>query len=117
MCSFVERTTNLLTQHPDADQASVRVSFLYMGAFSLDVEVFAYIRARDWVHFLEIQGELLLQIMEILQDTSIQMAVQPHAVSLLAPANSNGDSPQMMVPNFAAHERSDTQSAQGAIRE
>jgi MscS family membrane protein len=105
MRPFVEGATNLLKQHPGADQASVRVSFLSLGAFSLDVEIFAYIRAGDWVHFLEMQGELLLQIMDILQETGIQMAVQPHAVSVMPPTRSDGNGAQALAVDYAPDHR------------
>jgi len=55
----------LLVRHAAIDAASVRVRFLRLGAFSLDVEVFAYANARDWPDFLEIQEGLLLDITEI----------------------------------------------------
>jgi MscS family membrane protein len=118
MRSFVEGATNLLTQHPSADQASARVSFLCLGAFSLDVEIFAYIRANGWVHFLEIQGELLLRIMEILQGAGIQMAVQPHAVSVMAPLTiSDGNGAQASALHFAPDDRPAAASRQGTTRE
>jgi MscS family membrane protein len=49
----------LLAAHSSLDLSSVRVRFLRLGPFSLDVEIFAYVFARDWGHFLEIQEELL----------------------------------------------------------
>ena len=36
-----------------------------MGAFSLDVEAYAYLYARDWNHFLELQEGLLLGVTQI----------------------------------------------------
>jgi MscS family membrane protein len=43
----------------------VRVRFFRLGASSLDVEVFAYLFAQDWSHFLEIQERLLFGVTEI----------------------------------------------------
>jgi MscS family membrane protein len=117
MRSFVEGATNLLTQHPSADQDSVRVSFLSLGAFSLDLEIFAYIRANGWVHFLEIQGELLLRIMEILQEAGIQMAVQPHAVSVMTPTIPNGNGAQASAIDYASDHRPVAASRQGTTPE
>jgi MscS family membrane protein len=54
----------LLSAHPAVDHDSVRVRFIRLGAFSLDVEIFAYVLARDWPHFLEVQEHLLLQVMK-----------------------------------------------------
>src|SRR5438552_11371261 len=44
-----------LRRHPNVDPSSVRVRFIRFGAFSLDVDIFAYASADDWSNFLEIQ--------------------------------------------------------------
>ena len=84
MREFVEDATKLLAQHPAIERDSFRVSFLRLSAFSLDVEIFAYFFASGWNQFLEIQGELLLRLMELLQSKGIQMAIQAHDVQLKA---------------------------------
>jgi MscS family membrane protein len=61
----LEGVRGMLVKHEQVDPDSVRVRFLKLGAFSLDVEVFAYVRARDWPQFLEVQEGLLLRITEI----------------------------------------------------
>jgi MscS family membrane protein len=50
-----------------ADPARVR--FVGFGAFSLDLEIFAYIETADWAEFLAIREDLLLRIMEIVEAT------------------------------------------------
>jgi MscS family membrane protein len=65
---------NLLAEHSTVDQASVRVRFLRFGSFSLDIDVFSYVFAHDWNHFLEIQEELLFRVMEIVQRAGAQIA-------------------------------------------
>jgi MscS family membrane protein len=80
MRSVLDGLNNLLAQQPHIERDSIRVRFLRFGTSSLDVEVFAYFFARDWGHFLEIQQELLLQIMEIVQAAGTQMALQSHVV-------------------------------------
>ena len=49
------------------DPRSIRVRFVRLGASSLDVEAVAYLYARDWDHFLEIQEQLLFGITEIVE--------------------------------------------------
>ena len=47
-----------LAAYPSVDQLEpIRVRFLRFGPFSLDIEVFAYLRAADWEPFLELQEE------------------------------------------------------------
>jgi len=72
--AIVAGVHNLLAERSSVDPTSVRVRFLRFGAFSLDVDIFAYVRARDWNHFLEIQEELLLRIMEIVQQSGAEIA-------------------------------------------
>jgi MscS family membrane protein len=83
-----DRIRAMLAQHPAVDHDSVRVRFLRMGAFSLDVEIFAYVFARDWVHFLEIQERLLFGVMEIVSGagTAIAFPSQTMYVGSGAPA-------------------------------
>jgi MscS family membrane protein len=67
---------NLLKEQSSVDPTSVRVRLLRLGSFSLDVEIFAYVYATvsDWNHFLELQEELLLRIMEIVQQAGAEIA-------------------------------------------
>src|SRR4029453_1950244 len=64
----------LLTAHPAIDSVSVGVLFIRLGAFSLDIEVFAYLLARDWNHFLEIQEHLLFSITDIVRRAGTSIA-------------------------------------------
>jgi MscS family membrane protein len=58
---------SLLEKHPSVDRESIRVRFFRLGAFSLDVEVFAYLYSRDWNDFLELQEQLLFGITGIVE--------------------------------------------------
>ena len=61
----VDGIRRLLDQHPSIDHDSVRVRFISLGDFSLNVDVFAYVRAADWNAFLEIQEQLLFNVTEM----------------------------------------------------
>ena len=64
----------LLGQDSRVLPASVRVRFLRFGESSLELEVFAYVLARDWSHFLEIQEDLLTQIREAITSNGAEIA-------------------------------------------
>ena len=72
--SVLEGTQTLLQEHSSVERDSVRVRFLAFSSSSLDVELFAYLHARDWNHFLELQEGLLLSIMETLERAKVQIA-------------------------------------------
>jgi len=55
---------NVLRADPRVDPVPARVRFVGFGAHSLDLEVFAYVRTRDFDEFLGIREELLLAIMD-----------------------------------------------------
>ena len=72
------------TQHSDPASNrrsdSVRVRLLQFGTYALELDVFAYVKARDWNHFMEIQEDLLLRYMETVQAAGAQIAVESSAV-------------------------------------
>jgi MscS family membrane protein len=72
--AVVDGTRRLLEDHPSVAPESVRVRFIRLGSFSLDVEVFAYLVARDWNHFLELQEQLLFAVTDIVDRAGAQIA-------------------------------------------
>lgn len=65
---------NLLLTHSRVEASSVRVRFIAIAQSSLDIEIVAYIFAKDWGHFLEIQEQLLLKLIEIVQQAGAEFA-------------------------------------------
>jgi MscS family membrane protein len=88
MDSVLERIRSLLEESQHVEPDSVRVNFLRFGPTSLDVEVVAYVLARDWKQFLEIQERLLLRIMECIESTGVQIAL-PLQTILIDASTSN----------------------------
>ena len=84
MRSVTADVHKLLTGHASLDSSSVRVRFLRLGASTLDVDIFAYVFARDWNHFLEIQEDLLLRVMEIIQQAGAEIAFPSQTMYLAA---------------------------------
>jgi MscS family membrane protein len=72
--AVVDGIRRLLDEHSSVEHESVRVRFLRLGAFSLDVDVFAYVIARDWNHFLEIQEQFLFAITSIVEKAGTEIA-------------------------------------------
>jgi len=82
MRAVVSGIVRRLESHPAVDRESVRARFLRFGPSSLDIEVFAYVVAKDWSHFLEIQEELLLGIMEIVEQAETAIALPSQTLHL-----------------------------------
>jgi MscS family membrane protein len=72
----------LLNQDGRVLPSSTRVRFLRFGESSLELEVFAYVLAREWNHFLEIQEDLLMQIREVIRKNGAEIAYPVHTIYL-----------------------------------
>jgi MscS family membrane protein len=64
----------LLWSHPKIDKESVRVRFVGFGAYSLDVEVAAYVPTSDWKEFLAIREDIFLRMMDITKKSGSSFA-------------------------------------------
>ncbi len=93
----------LLRLNPNIDPGSVRVRFIRLGSFSLDVDLFAYVAAPDWNGFLEIQEGLLVAIMEIVEQAGTGIAFPSRRICLGA---------DQAQKNPQAPARNDAQDAQ-----
>jgi len=71
---IIDGINQLVAGHASIEKKSVRVRFLRLGAYSLDVEVVAYVLARDWDHFLEIQEQLLFAVTDVVSRAGAEMA-------------------------------------------
>ena len=87
--SIVAGIRKLLIGHSNLDSSSVRVNFLRLGPSSLDLDIFAYISARDWADFLQIQEGLLLSIMDIVQRAGAEIAFPSQTMYLAAHRSDN----------------------------
>jgi MscS family membrane protein len=57
----------MLATDARVESDTARARFVKFGAYSLDVEIFAYVKAADYAAFLGIQEELLMRIMAIVK--------------------------------------------------
>ena len=64
-----------LAADPRVEKQTLRVRFLRLGAYTLDVEVFAYVLAADYAAYLEAQEELLFLILERIEAAGTGLAI------------------------------------------
>ena len=55
----------MLYAHPRLDARPARIRFVNFGAYSLDLEIFAYVLTSDYDEFLAVQEDVYLRIMDI----------------------------------------------------
>jgi len=112
--SVIASMRTLLVEHNSVERDSVRVRFLGFGSSSLDVDVFAYLYAKDWNLFLEIQEGLLISIMEIIQQAGAQMALPSQRVYLAQSVGGIGEDPQLAQSFSTESESRDREAAKTA---
>ncbi len=64
----------MLYEHSKVESPSARIRFIGFGNSSLDLEVFAYVLETEYEHFLHIQEDLLLRIMDIIEASGSGLA-------------------------------------------
>ncbi len=70
----------LLAADPRVEKEGSRVRFARLGTSSLDIDVFAYVRADKYPTFLAVQEELLLRILEIVEAAGTSVAFPSQTV-------------------------------------
>lgn len=65
----------ILASHPKIETGPIPVRFIGVGAYSLDVEVNAYVKTADFDEFLAVQQELLLRMLQAVEQAGTGLAV------------------------------------------
>lgn len=70
----------ILASYPKVEADKMAVRFVGVGAYSLDVEIAAYIVTADYNEFLQLQQEILLKMLQALEraGTALAVPVQEH---------------------------------------
>jgi MscS family membrane protein len=72
---ILDNIRSFLSAHPSVEHETMRVRFIGFGAYSLDLDIWVYVYARDVPGFLEIQEGLLLTIMGIIEEAGSHPAM------------------------------------------
>jgi MscS family membrane protein len=70
---------DLLDKHPSLEAASARIRLVNFGERAIELELFAYVLTSNWVEFLTVREELLLQVAAIIEESGTAFA-QPSVV-------------------------------------
>ena len=70
-----EQLRQVLTGHPKVDEASARVRLQKLGENAIEMEIYAYILTREYREFLAVQEALILQAMDVLENSGAAIAV------------------------------------------
>jgi MscS family membrane protein len=77
--TLLQSITKALTEHPKVEAGEFPARFVGVGAYSLDLEIFVYIRTRDGDEFLHTQQDLLLWILDAVESAGTALALPTQA--------------------------------------
>jgi MscS family membrane protein len=84
----------ILKGHPKVETGAIPVRFIGVGSYSLDIEIFAYIRTADYDEFLQLQQDLLLRIMDAISAAGTALAIPTQASVSYSDVSENHDTPR-----------------------
>ncbi len=71
----LEQLRQVLLRHGKVEEVSARVRLLKLGENAIEVEIYAYILVREYREFLAVQEELILQAMDVLENSGAAVAL------------------------------------------
>jgi MscS family membrane protein len=71
---LLARLREILLAHPRVTEDPARVRFVGFGAYSIDLEVFAYVDTEDWSEFLSIREDIYLRFMDAVKQSGTSFA-------------------------------------------
>ena len=109
LTSVLAEVRALLERDSRVIPETTRVRFLRFGESNLELEVFAYVSARDMNHFLEIQEDLLIKIREVIGAAGVEIGYPTRAIYVRSETGTDGlplerVPPGAVVANDAVHE-------------
>ena len=93
MRQVLEGIRNLMAADPRVETEGSRARFMRLGASSLDVDVFGYVRAETYAEFLGIQEELLLRILDIVEQAGTSVAFPTQTLHVRTTGGAPGEPP------------------------
>jgi MscS family membrane protein len=71
--------SKILVEHPSIETGALPVRFIGVGTYSLDLEIFAYVRTRDGNEFMKVQQDLYLWILDAVVAAGTALAIPTQA--------------------------------------
>jgi small-conductance mechanosensitive channel len=72
----------LIVEYEFIDEENSRVRFLEFGEYAQELELYVYIKTRDFVEYLEHREDINLRINDIVESAGAQLTVPVKAINL-----------------------------------
>jgi MscS family membrane protein len=81
---------SMLYAHPRVDPAPARIRFVGFGAYSLDLEIFAYVQTTSYDEFLAVREDIYLRLMDIVAASGTGFAFPSRTLYLASDTGLDG---------------------------
>jgi MscS family membrane protein len=71
----LDKIRSLIKQHEFIDEESSRVRFIEFAAYAQELELFIYIRTKDYAEFLEYREDVNLKILDLLEQAGVKLVI------------------------------------------
>lgn len=75
MRDVLDGIRELIEQHEFIDEESSRVRFLEFGEYAQEIELYVYIKTRDFAEYLQHREDINLSIADIIEASGTQLVV------------------------------------------
>ncbi|HWE49448.1 MAG TPA: mechanosensitive ion channel family protein [Bryobacteraceae bacterium] len=75
LSQVLDSCRDVLAGEPKVETGQIPVRFIGVGAYSLDVEINAYVKTADYDEFLAVQQRLLLKLLKAVEDAGTALAI------------------------------------------
>ncbi|VAW61667.1 Potassium efflux system KefA protein / Small-conductance mechanosensitive channel [hydrothermal vent metagenome] len=90
--SVLAKVRELIDSHEFIDEENSRVRFLEFGEYAQELELYVYIKTRDFSKFLEYREDINLKIIDIVEAVGVELIVPVKNINLHQSADMLGDS-------------------------
>jgi len=88
------RLREMLLAHPRITEDPARVRVTDIGAYSIDLEVYAYVDTADWNEFLAVQEDVIMRILKIVDEAGTALALPSQTLYLSREPGVNSEKQQ-----------------------
>lgn len=90
--SVLAKIRELIDSHEFIDEENSRVRFLEFGEYAQELELYVYIKTRDFVEYLEHREDINLSINDIVETAGVELVVPARNINLHQSTNQAADS-------------------------
>jgi len=90
--SVLSKIRELIDSHEFIDEENSRVRFLEFGEYAQELELYVYIKTRDFAEYLEHREDINLKINDIVETVGVELVVPTRDINLHKSVDMPGDS-------------------------